>query len=158
MVAEPLKVRVTVEGLSDLEDALRALPDATAKAVLRRVGAQALQPVADLAADLAKVLTGRLRRSIKVGTKLSRNQARQNVKGGPNDVEVYAGAGALPEAHLEEFGSIHNRPAPFMRPAWDAQKMRVLDRVSGLLWAEILKSTLRIAAKAQRLAAKMGEK
>lgn len=143
-------VKFTIEGLDELQAALRALPDSTAKNVLRRVGKQALQPIADAAAQMAPVDDGTLRAGIHVGTKLSRKQKSRHSKLGTDDVEVFAGSAPLPQAHLQEFGSVNNAAQPFLRPAWDSGKSTVVETISGLLWAEIQKSAARLARKAAK--------
>lgn len=150
----PRTTTVAVEGLADLQVALRQLPDATAKNVLRRVGRKVLQPVADRAEGLAREDTGALKRSIGVSTRLTRRQRRDNVKAGRDDVEVYAGAGGLTQAITEEFGTEDQAPHPFLRPAWDAEKAGVLGALKAELWTEIQKSAARLAKKAAKAAAK----
>src|SRR5687767_5883700 len=136
MMFEP----VFVEGLDEVQVALRELPDATARNVLKRVAKKVLQPIADRAAMLAPVDKGRLRTSIIVGEKLSRRQRSQFQRTDPNDVVMFVGAGAVPQAHMQEFGTINQEPQPFMRPAWDAGKDKVLDDLKGELWAAIEKA------------------
>jgi HK97 gp10 family phage protein len=143
-------LRVHVEGLAALETALRQLPDATAKNVLRRVGRKRLQPVADRARELVPVHQGDLRDSIGVSTKLTRRQRSRHRKDGPDDVEVFAGAGPHPQAHLQEFGTEHHGPQPFMRPAWDTEKDGVLARIKTDLTDEIQKATTRLARRAAK--------
>lgn len=149
-----MRVQVKVEGLRELETALKQLPNATAKNVLRRVLRARAEPVADAARRLVKKRTGQLEESIDVSTTLSRRQKTLHQKGGKSDVEVFVGAGALPQAHMEEFGGAHNDPHPFMRPAWDAEKQGVLDGLKADLWAEIEKAAARLARKAARAARK----
>lgn len=139
-----------VEGLAELHTALRELPDSTAKNVLRRVGTQALKPIAEAAARRAPVERGALRTSIHVGTRLSRRQRGQHQKAGPDDVEVFAGAGVLPQAHLQEFGSSIHPAQPFLRPAWDEGKDRLMEEIKRLMWVEIQKAAERLARKAAR--------
>jgi HK97 gp10 family phage protein len=141
---------VKIEGLSELKDVLRTLPDATAKNVLRRIGAKGLSAVVTVARSLAPRKTGRLARSIIVATKLSRSQRAMYVKTG-DDVEIFGGATALPHATLQEFGSKHNRPHPFLRPAWDSEKERLLAGIGEELWNEIQKAVARRARKLAKL-------
>jgi HK97 gp10 family phage protein len=141
---------VKVEGLAALETALRELPDATAKNVLRRVARARLEPVAARARQLAPVEEGDLRDSITVSTKLTRRQRSQHRKYGPDDVEVFAGAGPHPQAHMQEFGTEDHGPQPFMRPAWDAERDGVLEGVKDDLWQEIEKAANRLARKAAK--------
>jgi len=148
-----MKTRVSVTGLRELDRALGELSKASANGVLRRIGLKALQPVADTMAALAPddPATGGndLRSSIGVGTKLSRRQAQQNRKREDKSfVEVYAGAGPLPQAHLQEFGTVNHPPQPFARPAWAENKDRVLEIVKSDLGDEIIKTARRVAKRA----------
>lgn len=141
-----------LEGARELDEALKTLPKATGKNALKRALVRAAEPIAAAAAAMAPRLTGELKASIKVGTVLSSNQRRQHEKQG--DVEVFAGAGPLPQAHLVEFGTAHSAPEPFMRPAWDGGKMRALQSIKSDLAEEIEKARQRLARKAARLSAK----
>lgn len=150
-----MATRVKVEGLRELEQALRDLPQATGKAVLRRVLKQIAQPIADHAKRLAPRDTGALQASITVSSKLSRRQRsvhRKMFKDDRASVEMFVGAGALPQATLREFGGDDHPAQPFMRPAWDANKSRALDTVKASLWDEIQKAAARLAKKAMRAA------
>lgn len=151
--------KVYVEGLRELDAALGELPKSVAKGVLRRIGLKALESVADvmkaLAPDDPETSTGDLVSSIGVGTKLSPRQARLNRKGAreagdKSFVEVYAGAGPAPHAHLMEFGSVNNRPRPFARPAWDQEKDGVLLVIKRDLGTEIDKAAKRAARRAAK--------
>lgn len=148
-----MKVTVKVEGLREVKAALRELPDATAKNVLRRVGRKRMKPVADRARDLAREDEGDLKASIRVGSKLSRRQRRAHRKVDRDDIEVHAGPGPLPQAITEEFGTEDQAPHPSMRPAWDAEKGGVLAGIKDDLWTEIRKSADRLARKAAKLKA-----
>jgi HK97 gp10 family phage protein len=146
---------VKVEGLRELDKALKELPQATGKAALRRVLKKAGEPIAQQAEAAAPVLTGQLRASIGVGTKLTKRQGSLHRKMFRDDkaaVEIFVGAGGLAQAHLREFGGDDAAPQPFMRPAWDANKMAALKTVKTELWTEIKKSAARLARKAARLA------
>ncbi|MEW9808596.1 HK97-gp10 family putative phage morphogenesis protein [Mesorhizobium sp. ZMM04-5] len=152
-----MKTTVHVEGLRELDEALGELPKATGKAVLRRVLKKAAQPIADDAKAKAPVLSGALQISIGVGTKLTRRQSRLHRKMFTDDrasVEMFVGAGGLPQAHLREFGGDDAPPHPFMRPAWDAGKAGVLESIKADLGDEIMKAAKRLARKAARNAAK----
>ena len=145
---------VKIEGLRELEAALADLPKATGKNVLKRVLLNRGQPIADAMRSMAPddPATGGndLRSSIAVGTKLSSRQAglhRKMFKDDKAAVEVFVGAGPLPQAHLQEFGTVHHGPQPFARPAWDEGQSAVLDGIAADLWAEIEKAAKRLAKK-----------
>jgi len=154
---------VRVDGLRELDKALGEMSKAGARTVLRRVGLKALEPVAETAARLAPddPDTGGfdLKSSIIVGTKLTRRQTKMarsaaRKAGGKDFVEVYAGAGPLPQAHNQEFGNAKHGAQPFMRPAWDQNKAKVLKSVEEGLAIEIKASAARAAKSAARRAAR----
>ena len=142
--------RVKVEGLRELERALKELPKATGKAVLRRTGIKALKPFDEAWRRLAPRLTGALEESGGIGTKLTTRQARLNRKREDKaSVEVFAGPND-PAAIQDEFGNVSQAPTPFVRPAWDATKDQVLENVKTELATEIDKAAKRLARKAAR--------
>lgn len=150
---------VRIEGLKELDRALSQLPKATAKNVLRRTAIRALAPVIADAKLRVPVDEGDLRDSLKVAGKLSKRQQRKNAKAvaeGKAAVQLYAGPAALPHAHLVEFGTSHMPPQPFMRPAWDANKMKVLELIRLDLGNEIERAAARLARKAARTSRKAG--
>jgi len=146
-----------VGGLKELDEALGKLPKATGKNVLRRIAIRSLAPVLSAAKNFVPVDEGHLKDSLKITTRLSKRQrsinARQ-VAEGKASVQLYAGAAALPHAHLVEFGTNKMAPQPFLRPAWDANKDDVLQLIKDELGEEITKAAARLARKAARLAAK----
>lgn len=157
-------VRVRVEGLRELNAALSELPKATGRNVLKRTAEKALKPFIEMARQLVPVLSGRLKNSLKISTRLSRRQASLARKEKKSYLEMYAGASALPHAHLVEFGTKNIKGAvrsskglpaqPFMRPAWDQTKNRVLEITKTELGKEIDIAAKRIAKKTARFARK----
>jgi len=142
-------VTVKVEGLKDLENALKDLPQANAKAVLRRTLKEAGEPIAKTARSLAPKHDMHLSESVDVSTKLSRRQRGLHKKESP--VEMFIGPGPDPAAHLQEFGSGPGHHAqPFLRPAWDQNKDKALDTIANLTWVEIEKTAKRLAKKAAK--------
>jgi len=148
------RVKFKFEGGKELQKALRALPDATAKNTVRRVLKKRAQPVADAARSKAPKDDGQLRDSIAVSTKLSKANRRDRKRFGRDDIEVFIGAGPLPQAHLQEFGSSRHKAQPFLRPAWDERKDGVLEGLKDDLWTEIRKAVERQRKKAAKAAAK----
>lgn len=144
---------IEVEGLSDLEEALKELPRATARNVLLRTLKDASQVIADAESAYAPRLTGKLALSPSVGTKLTKRQRAQSSK--ESDVEVYVGPTAHPKSIQTEFGNVHQAAHPHLRPAWDGNVMKVLDTIRDTLEAEIEKARARLARKAERLAIKI---
>ena len=144
-----------VTGLRELEAALAELPKAVGKRVLRNTLRKAGQPIADKAASLAPVDEGALKRSIGVGTRLTKRQAglhRKMFRDDRASVEMFAGAGGLPQATLREFGGDGNPPVGFMRASWDSNKMGALETIKTELGNEIMKAAARQARKAAKLA------
>lgn len=146
-----------VEGFAELEKALADLSKATGKGVLRRSLVKAAEPMAALAQSMAPddPETGGfdLKKSVIVGTRLSRAQTKAHRKMFRDDraaVEVFVGAGPLPQAIQQEFGNKNHAPQAFLRPAWDAESKATLDRLGRILWEELEKSRIR----AQRAAAR----
>lgn len=152
-----MALKVRMEGLKEVQAALRKLPDATAKNVMRRVMKTNAKPIADDAQARAPVSQGHLRRSIAVTTKLTRRQRSKHRKLGKGDVEMFIGAGPDPAAHMQEFGTSKETPQPFMRPAWDGGWRTLWLKIKQDMWNEIRKSSERLMRKAARAAAKAGK-
>jgi HK97 gp10 family phage protein len=149
-----MRVTFKVEGLKECEEALKALPLATSKNVLRRALTHAAEPVVKSAQQRVEKRTRRLEQSITVGTKLTRRQ-RKAAAETKTGVEVYVGAGPLPHAHMLEFGTAHQAPEPFLRPAVDANGKLIIETFRDDVRAEIAKAVQRLERKAARIAAKM---
>lgn len=69
-----------------------------------------------------------------------------------DEVALYVGTtwptGA--HGHLQEFGTAHHAAQPFMRPAWDRNRMNVLATISDDAWSELAKAARRLARRAER--------
>jgi HK97 gp10 family phage protein len=143
-----------IEGFEELEAALRELGDA--KAIKRTIKAallEAAEPTAKMARSLAPRKTGDLAEGVDVSTTLSRRQksgrgghVRARGRFDPFAAFVYIGAhpmgpGAMPAK-------------PFMRPAWEANKMQILRDFQKYLWVTIEMEAKRIARRQARLLAK----
>jgi HK97 gp10 family phage protein len=147
-------VIVKLEGFKELDRALAELPRATAKRTATKALNKAADPIDEQASAAAPVLTGGLERSVITGKRLTRSQR----SGGPkltaggfrseskNYVEVHVGT-SLSRGIFMEFGTFKDDPSPFMRPAWDANKMRALDIIKSELGTEIEKAAKRYAKK-----------
>lgn len=148
-------MKLDLSGGADLEKALFELKSATAKSVTRRVLKKAAEPVAERGAELAPERSGALKESITVSTKLTRNQRREAGAPAPDEARVHVGpsydlgAGGR-HGHLQEFGTVKMAAQPFMRPAWEETKDKVLADVEEGMSVEVAKS----AARARRRAAK----
>jgi HK97 gp10 family phage protein len=146
------KVTVKVAGLRELDEALGELPKSTAKNVLKRTLTKAGTPIEQAAEREAPVRTGRLKRGVMTGTKLTKRQRRQAERAG--FVEVFVGVEALAQATMQEFGTHNQPPQPYIRPAWDAHQTAALNIIASDLGNEIERAAQRLARKAARAAAK----
>jgi len=172
-----VKTTVRVEGLSELEASLGELTKATARNALRAVLTKAGEPIAEAMRRYAPddpATTGLdLRKSIAVSPKLrnpvgkaefaavmrgggSKSEAVAAMRdarraGSRSFAEVYVGPGKG-GAHgvLQEFGTVHHRPQPFARPAWDENKGKALDIIRTETAGEIDKRVQRARRKALR--------
>ncbi len=135
-----MKMTVKVEGLREIAETLRRLPKAVSEEVQLAVLTKRAEPIAETARQLAPVDHGDLQGSITVSPELTKTQRAKHRKDGPDDVEVFIGPGAFPQAHLQEFGTVNHPPQPFMRPAWDQHKGELLEGLAEDLWQEIEKA------------------
>lgn len=147
---------VKIEGLKELDEALKDLSRVTAGNAVKRALARAAAPILATAKALVPVDTGKLRDSLVISAKLSKRQTRiqrridakgRSEGGGKSTKTIYVGAGALPHAHLQEFGTVRHGPQPFLRPAWEQNKMTALNGLKAALWIEISKSAERARRK-----------
>jgi hypothetical protein len=156
-------VKVSVEGLREVDAALGELGKATGRNVMRRVALVGLERIAEEARRLApnNPDTGGndLRESIAVSTKLGGYAKRLNRRS-KSEAEAHmgpAGKGgtkAPPQGTQQEFGNQNHGPQPFMRPAWDGGKDALFQGIKEDLWTEISRAAARKAKKAARLAAR----
>lgn len=144
---------VRVEGFKELARALEQLPKQTARSTLSRVLLKAAKPTHESAQSKAPVLTGRLQASVVVGKQLTRRQKSDARKEGVHFAEVHVGT-ASGHGIPQEFGTAFHPAQPFMRPAWDANKVGALGIIKSELGTQIEKSAKRLANKAAKLAAK----
>lgn len=167
------KVTAHISGLKELEAALGNLTAAVGKTTTRAALRKAAGPMVAKAKELApKGKTGRLKASIKIGTKL--NGRQQKIKRALTAeeraaVELFIGPSYAKgdkgrHGHLVEFGtaphqqggkfkgSLHpgTAPQPFMRPAWDTEKGPMIERIKPLLYKAIEQAAKREAAKAAK--------
>lgn len=159
-----MSVGFKVEGFREIEQALWALPQSTAKGVARRVMKKELKPVADMANAL---WPGADSDTVRITSRLARRQRGDSLAPPPSRTVVNMFVGALtgpqgtPHAHLIEFGTgprTHKNgkfvgqvsPQPFMQPSWDANKGRLLEGIGKRFWEEIQKTQARRAKRAAK--------
>ncbi|WP_447727275.1 HK97 gp10 family phage protein [Sphingomonas koreensis] len=108
-------MRVRVDARIDRR--LEAMSNALTEKALVKIMTDRLEPMADAMRNRVDVKSGELRDSIHVGRELSPAQAAEHVP--MAEVEVFAGAGPLPQAVQEEFGNYRQAPDPFVAPAFE---------------------------------------
>lgn len=172
-----------IEGLKDLENALKELPKATAKNTIRRALIAAAKPINDEATARIRVrrVTPQIVNSkIKFSSgdagkrafaeALSRGASRAeageaaheaNAAEGGEGADITSGVMAIGPTKRAfygfEFGTIHLAPRPFMRPAWDGHKMEALEIIQTELKNQIEKARRRIVMKQLRLLAQINK-
>lgn len=146
-----MKLKLEIEGLRECEDALLSIGRA-AKTALRNALLKAAVPIEADAEARAPKDTGRLTASIAISDRLKKGQRR--AKRGV--AEVFVGSTSS-LAHLQEFGTAHHGPQPFLRPAFDANAGRALTIFRDELRTEIREARARAARKQARLLAKSRE-
>lgn len=158
-------IGIELSGAAELERAFDALGAVGSKQALERALVKAAQPIAEEARRLAPQGTApksphkkRIATSILVRTRLAPSQMRK--RGGRREfTEVFVGSSA-PHAHLVEFGhAIVTRSGrvvgfaarrPFLRPAFDAQKIAAVKIFRDVLWQEMVRVARRYAGQAER--------
>lgn len=144
------------EGGKDLEAALMNLAtNATARNVGKRALTKAAEPIAVKAKILAPKDEGDLEEAIKVGKAVA---PYQNDGNRGDYIAVFVGIDASVDARLviyaeeqEDGNPARNLEAqPYMRPAWDSEKGKALERIAPELWADIEQTNARAARKAAR--------
>ena len=153
-------MKMKFEGGRDLERALAKLPRSTAKGVARRAMKKELQPVASMANAL---WPGSDDKAIGITSKLARGQRRP--KSGRSILNLFVGAtDRIPHGHLIEFGTGPRTqkttgrytgsvtPDPFLQPAWDKYRGKILEGLGARLWGEIAKTMARQAKRAAKKA------
>lgn len=159
-----------MKGGKELEKALRDLgQDRLIKATMKRALVDVAKPtVADAQARAAAIFhgTGRMAKKIAVSSTLSRRQRRRRSgRGfGGNEATVYIGAAPRGPAVIMEFGTGPRRQKttgksvgavaarPFMRPAWEANKHKILDNFAAALWRQIERSATRLGRRQMKAA------
>ena len=144
-----VEMTFSLRGAKELERALMRLPKAMGKTVLRAALKKAAEPVRAAAEANAPVgRTGRFKKSFAIKSTLSKRQRRGRAKLSRGGVIMYVGS-TDPKAHLLEFGTVKMRARPTLRPAWDANKHRVLASLRVEVWRALAKAARRLARRAE---------
>jgi HK97 gp10 family phage protein len=170
------KQTLRLEGLSDLKEAMQDLTKATQGNVLKRAVMAGGAVIAEDATARAPVDDGDLKRNILVSRakiispgKAAFAQAMRETgdrgiaaQAARNANRTAGGSGraatckvgptkSVGQGILQEFGTAHHRPQPFMRPAWDTKKVEAAETVKTALAEEIQKAVDRAARRAAKI-------
>lgn len=121
--------------MRELRDNLYRLPRAVREDIVYDILEKHAEPIAKTAADLAPVRTGRLRDEIQV----SRKAADYKQDAGVFAVHIGALKSTSVRGFMQEFGTIHHQPQPFMRPAWDGAIRGLAQGIADDMWTAIRK-------------------
>lgn len=161
-------IRFQITGQTEISKALQGLASAVQKKVAMEAMEEAVQPVVVVARLLAPVgETGRLRDSIGFAVRqYRRGQVTYGVIGARRGFGVTSADGSRTDpanyAHLVEYGHAvagdavaYVDPHPFLRPAWEATKARVLVILgqaigSGIEHEAAMRAEARTASRARR--------
>lgn len=141
---------IRLEGFAELDKALAEIgKKSTERALLRRVAKKALRPVLEQAKANAPVDEGRLRDSIVMGSRLTSSAKKIDRRSPRQGLRLFVGT-AIRNAVPREFGTWRTRATPFMRPAWEKLKGRVLQIVISEMGPEIERTAERAAKRATK--------
>lgn len=138
-----MQTTIKLTGFKELEQKLTQVKGSTAKNKMRKVLKEAGEPIARAARARAPRDELDLVESIDVSPLLNRSQRRSSRKGSFAEVEMHIGPSGIPQGILQEFGTYKEAAQPFMRPAWDGNKMNTLDLIGALAWNEVEKKARR---------------
>ncbi len=128
---------VKTKGFRELERMMFQLKASTAKSNVREAMREAFEPMAAHARSLAPVDSGDLVEGIEITGKGIPPAPRRD------PAEMMMGPGRNPQAIFQEFGTFKEPPQPFMRPAWDAGHIELLDRFGVFVWDRITRAVAR---------------
>lgn len=131
----------TMQGLSEVQSALRKLPDAMQDQALTKASIDGALVIQEEAQVLVPVDTGQLRNSIVVSRTYKHKGRRHRIRGAV--VVGIEGAGRF-YAHLVEFGYSKKGPRPFMRPALANKAEEALRAMGQQLGREIERASRRV--------------
>ncbi|OWQ95118.1 HK97-gp10 family putative phage morphogenesis protein [Sphingopyxis witflariensis] len=168
--------RFKFEGGKELEKALREIgKTATARNIATRALKVAAEPIAEEARRLAPEDKGNLREAIKIGTKANMGRGR-SLRSKDDTVYTFIGidgsvlppkesktrrnkrktrflqnsGGVAAYSIFVEYGTESMAPQPFMRPAFEREKHKAVERMAPALWDEIAKAAARAAKKSAK--------
>lgn len=138
---------VRVEGLRELtETLLNELPESVGKRSIQRTLRKRAAPVRDAWKAKAPRDEGHLEKSIIIGTRLTKPQARDARQDGKHFAEIHVGT-ADPAGIQQEFGNVNHPAQPSGRPAWEQTKDGVLQGIGEDFRVDLEKTAARRARK-----------
>jgi len=149
-----------LEGLEELDNLLKQLPQAMEKAVLRAALKKAVKPIQVEARNNIPSRLVFLKESIQISTTLNKNQRRGRSKH-RGEVAVYVGSTSA-VAHLYEWGTAERfrkgsrgatgkiEALPFMTPAWDRKKDEALAILGTEIWNQLVKKARSLRKRAEK--------
>ena len=131
-MSEGVKGEKSIDGLSELEDAITDLGGKTGGLVLRRALKKVAAPIADKARQNVAVDSGAARDSIRLSAQSGKGRGKKNFSA---RVRVMAGGKATKRrkfaehAAQVEFGTKKHPAQPFLRPAFDSEVEAAVETV-----------------------------
>jgi HK97 gp10 family phage protein len=151
-------VEIKIEGLKELEKALLALPDKIAKRILARSVYAGAAVVRKAAREKCPVKTGKLRKSIKIKKRRSKDRREvvysvfvgefygRMVEYGTQSHRIKAKKGKV-MGKDGRFGSEVDHPGgsakPFLRPAFDSSTHQIIEAMKAKMAEGIAKENLK---------------
>jgi HK97 gp10 family phage protein len=134
-----MDLSIKVDGLKELEDSLASFAPNLVRACFREAMKEAAAPQVTAAKLRAPVMrkstkrrrAGALRDSIIANVKLYRGSVYATV--GPERKPGEGRQGPGTWGLMEEFGSVHNPPQPYLRPGFDSAKHESVSRFAAVL-------------------------
>lgn len=149
-------MEVKVTGLEGVKSGFKELTKATARNVGRRALEAGAEPIRDKARQLAPKDEHDLEKSIQIGNRANTRASRRFKRENPDVIEKFIGIDGTVDKRVaiysyeQEFGNNYQQAQPYMRPAWESEKMAALDRTVEVLRQETNKSVARARKKAAK--------
>lgn len=139
--ANDMNLSMTFTGGPEMQRTLNALPDAVARRVQLRALREGAEVIQGAAEGYAPRRTGELADRIVINTvtKSAGDFDEATVAVGPA-VSVFYGRF---QELADEYGGVHHRAQPFMRPAFDARWREALSIIKTFLWSGIERAVKR---------------
>lgn len=123
------KISMRFEGGAELAKALSELSTRISKQMLREALTEAAEPIAERASRLAPRRPGAPDIADHIAVMTSRSETGAAVAVGPT-TEFFYGL-------FLEFGTVHMKAFPFLRPAFDEGASKALETIREALWREL---------------------